>query len=261
MANEKRRFLYVSDDPLSGQQRLRLGEMAPVWLRGTPRARDIGTLRTVAGVSGVPFESYQVLVPSPGNRRVAAHYEQSAVDFIDQNIDIVDLREGTIEFFFNEHHFSAMGRTTWTSAVFEAYLADRAAEGVPPEDLALLDWRITLEGGFPIPPPDIAWADDDTLMIAFRFRIALVDSVTFEVGEETFRFLLTSADGFGGFAPWTGPIPHAPSPGALSVSPPGQPHGVIHYRREPLPFSRFAFPIWPLRTPYRTARMVAGRVK
>lgn len=261
MANEKRRFLYVTLDASSGQQRLRLGEMTPLWPRGVPRARQIGTLLTIAGSSGDPFESYQALVPSPGNRRMAAHYEQSSSSFTDQNIHLVDMREGAIEAFINEHRFSGLGRASWTSAVFEGYLAEQAALGVPPEDLALLDWRIVVEGGVPIPPPDIAWADDDTLMIAFRLRVELADPSGFELGEETFRFRLSSADGFAGFELWSGAIPHAPAPGALSILPPAHPKGVIHYRLQPVRFSGFGLPIWPLWTRYRAATMVAGRIK
>lgn len=261
MANETRRFLYVTADASSGQQRLRLGQLAPFWPRGAPRARDIATLLTIAGSSGDPFESFQVLVPSPGNRRMAAHHDQSASSFTDQNIHVVDMREGAVVAFINEHSFSGIDRASWDSAVFEAYLAEQAALGVPPEDLALLDWRVAVEGGVPIPPPEIAWADDDTLMIAFRLRVDLAGPSGFELGEETFRFRLSAADGFAGSEPWSGAIPHAPAPGALSILPPGHPKGVIHYRLQPVRFTGFGLLIWPLRVRYRAALMVAGQIK
>jgi hypothetical protein len=262
MGIEARRFLYATRAGAAGAETLRLGEMNLVKGRAKPSARAVKAVATLPGAqpSGEVPETWQRLVPSPGNKRIAALSEQFGLNFVDHNIRVVDMATGTA-LFFNEHRFSQIGRATWGSALFDAFLAAEAAIGVPPADLAGYDWRVELEGGpgANIPAPEIAWADDDTLVVGFKLLVIANGQV--ELGEELFRFRLAAADGFGAFAAWTGSLPPPPPTSKLSLSGPPTP-GTILYAGEPLRFTLRGLPLpwWPILTNTRKAILVGGLV-
>ncbi len=267
MGIETRRFLYATRAGSFGEETLRLGELNAAPGRTPPTARAIKALATVAGeqpTGSVP-ETWQRLVPSPGNRRMAVLSEQFGLDFVDHNIRVADVAAGTAAIFFNEHRFSQITRANWTSAVFDAFLAAEAAIGVPPADLAQYDWRVALEGGpgANIPPPEIGWADDETLVVGFRFLVIANNQI--DLTEEQFRFRLSAADGFTGFTAWTEPMPPAPPAGPLSIAPATAPQpGAILYRGALLRFVtaklRWPLPWLPILNSWRKARLVAGLV-
>ena len=249
MGIESRRFLYATRVGSNGVETLRLGELLPLKLpikgRGGRSAREVKAVATLPGSSGaqeVP-ETWQTLVPSPGNRYVAALAEQMGLDFVDHNLKIVDMVGGALAASFNEHRFSTISRATWPSALFDAYLAAEAAIGVPPETLADYDWRVDLEGaaGANIPFPELRWADDQTLVVGFRLLVQTNTGT--ELGEEWFRFRLSAADGFSAFTPWTDAVPPAPPPSKLSLGPPvATGVGTILYSGAVLAFVRRKLP-------------------
>lgn len=271
MGVETRRFLFATRVGADGIETLRLGELTaidqlkPIRPRGRT-AREVRAVATLPGSSGaqeVP-ETWQTLVPSPGNLYIVALAEQMGLDFIDHNIKVVDLVAGSVAASFNEHRFSTIRRATWPSALFDAYLAAEAAIGVPPEDLAQYDWRVEMEGspGANIPAPELRWADDQTLVVGFRLLVQTNTGT--ELGEEWFRFRLSAADGFAAFTPWTGAVPPAPPPGKLSLAPPGTKNaGTILYKGAPLEFVRRGLPRLPilLLSKYRRAILVGGLVE
>lgn len=267
MGIESRRFLYATRVGANGVETLRLGELLPPPVRrGARKAREVRSVTTVPGSSGaqeVP-ESWQTLVPSPGNRHIAALAEQMSLDFVDHNLKIVDMVGGTVAASFNEHRFSTIGRATWPSALFDAYLAAEAEIGVPPEDLAGYDWSVDMEGaaGANIPFPEIRWADDQILVVSFKLLV--VTNTGTELGEEWFRFRLSAADGFAAYTPWTGAVPAAPPPSKLSLAPPGAKNaGTILYKGVPLEFVRRGFLWLPvlLLSKWRRAILVGGLVE
>jgi hypothetical protein len=259
-----RRFAYVTE-AASGEETLRLAELS-VPARGVKRtARTLRNLATVPGEE--PFgevpETFTRLVSSPGNRRMAVLSAQVGLDFVDHNIRLVDLVSGGVAPFFNEHRFSTINRATCPSAVFEAFLVTEAAAGTPPDVLAAYDWTVLLEGeaGANIPAPELAWADDDTLVVGFRFRVVL--TIGPELGEELFRFRIVPGALPGDFEPWTLPPPPPPPAGPLSIAPPtAAKRGAILLNGAVLPFveRKLAIGWLPFLSRWKRAKLVAGLV-
>lgn len=260
-----RRFVYVTV-AASGVETLWLAELnaaAPGVKRTARTVKKLGTLPGHLGVDGVP-ETYAALVPSPPNRHMAVMSTQMGLDFTDHNIRFIDLHDGSGDVPFNEHRFSGINRSTCASALFDAFLAAEAANGVPPDVLAAYDWTPLLEGseGANIPPPSLGWRSDDTLVVTFRFEMGV--TAGFTLGPDSFRFRARP-----GQSPVPacdpGPDPAAPLAGPFAIAPAGGSHaGVITFHGAPLPFvdrkdpfpSPFTF-LWS-RPRFKRARRVAG---
>lgn len=232
-----RRFVYVTV-AASGVETLWLAELSaplPGAKRTARTVKPLGVLPGELGVDGVP-ETYEALVPSPPNRHMAVLSTQMGLDFVDHNIRIIDLHDGSGDPAFNEHRFAGVDRTACQSSLFDAFLAAEAAAGVPPAQLAAYDWTVLLEGseGVNIPAPALGWRADDALIVIFRFEVAVLNFAV--LGREAFRFQTTP-----GVSPTVacvaGPDPAPPPPGPFAIAPPGGPHaGVILFNGAPLPF-------------------------
>ena len=173
----------------SGRQRLMLAELnAPgATSRAASTVRTLGDLPGAMPTTGEVPETWQSLVPSRDNRYLAALSMQLGVDFLDANVRVYDLDSGALQMLVNEHSFAGIDRSSASSPLFDAVLAQEAAAGVPQAQLDSYDYSLEVEGAAFI-GPELIWTESGTLLLSYRFGVFW--SGTY-LGHDPFEFELS----------------------------------------------------------------------
>lgn len=275
--SRQRRFAFV-ERTTTGAERLMLANFDGSLPFGGPRARIITRMDEVPGAlpgGGLVPETYRAIAVAPDNAHVAVWSAQIGGDFVDYNIAIYDMTTGARSVRFNEHSVAGVNRANCSCPLFDAFLATEVANGVPPDQIALYDYSVVVEGTG-IGQPTLVWSAAGTLIATYGFDV-LVNGAGFALGRAPFAFevAVTAPAGGGvtilsrnaGVAPYS-PMPRNPF-SVRVVSPRALPPGpeVIHFGKQPVTFHAPLWKkglvrlLWPwIGTGYRTAKMVEGYV-
>ncbi len=256
--SETSSFAYLQENA-SGQT-LRLARMVNAFL--LPTAEPIATLANENGET----EEILDLLASPDNRWLAVYtFQDTGEGFIDNNLSFFDMRTGLGLGLRNEHAFSALELAVAPSQRLAEFQAAEAEIGVPPEQLALLDYRVVTEGAN-ISLPEYQWNADGTFGLSFELDVEAYypESEPQFIGVERFTLIVEPSEATLatiGFGPER---PAASFPNVFTLTPVGEPAETIRFEGQPIrirawfynQYLELVFPYYY----YPTATMIEGNI-
>lgn len=251
-------FAYLQE---SGEaQTLKLARLVQGFL--LPTAVPIRTLATENGITEEIFD----LFASPSNRWLAVYtFQDQFTGFIDHNLTFFDMVTGASLGLRNEHAFSGLNQAVAPSTRLAEFKAVEAGWGVPPEDVATINYTVDTESTG-IPAPTYQWNADGTFSLTYVLEVLAFypEAEPTFIGTEAFTMTIALSGTGVVTVDFGGTRAPAIFPAVFSLTPVNGPASEIRFESRPVRFEEFYYNFF-LREfiryyVYPTATMTEGNI-